>query len=121
MVALARMTPDPVASVNIETSRLSRRYLTTVSLLAAQAMFEYFDFYVVGYLVAVLAPTWRLSYGQSSIILLSAGVGSIAGAIVCGWAADRIGCRLPILLGGFVHARRNHRAARRWIDTTSNC
>ena len=64
MAALAGVMPNRSVSVSIETSGLSSRYIATVLLLAAQAMFEYFDFYVVGYLVAVLAPTWRLSYGQ---------------------------------------------------------
>ena len=103
MAALAGVMPNRSVSVSIETSGLSSRYIATVLLLAAQAMFEYFDFYVVGYLVAVLAPTWRRAMAESSIILLSAGVGSIAGALVCGWAADRIGRRLPILLGGFLY------------------
>ena len=42
---------------------------------------DFFDFYVVGFLVAVLAPKWHLTFGQTSVILMSAGVGAIVGAL----------------------------------------
>jgi hypothetical protein len=36
-------------------------------------MFEFYDFFLVGYLVSVLAPSWHLTYGQSALMLLSSG------------------------------------------------
>ena len=69
--------------------------------MVAQEMFEFYDFFLVGYLVSVLAPGWHLTYGQSAMMLLSSGVGAIAGSLVGGQIADRIG-RKKIIWGGGV-------------------
>jgi putative MFS transporter len=47
--------------VSIEKSNLSRRYYLTIGLLVLQEMFEFYDFFLVGYLVSVLAPGWHLT------------------------------------------------------------
>jgi MFS transporter, putative metabolite:H+ symporter len=60
---------------------------------------EFFDLYIVGFLVAVLGPQWHLTYGQSAIILLSAGVGSMVGAFLCGHLSDAWGRKPMIAIG----------------------
>jgi len=40
----------------IEKSNLTPRYYLTIALLVLQEMFEFYDFFLVGYLVSVLAP-----------------------------------------------------------------
>ena len=65
-------------------------------------MLEFFDFLVVGFLVAVLGPEWHLTYGQSAIILYSGGVGAIAGAIIWGALADAWGRKTQLVLGTFI-------------------
>jgi putative MFS transporter len=87
---------------SIEKSRLTPRYYATIGLLVAQEMFEYYDFFLVGYLVSVLAPGWHLTYGQSAVMLLSSGVGAIAGSLVGGQIADRIGRKKIIWAGGLI-------------------
>ena len=77
--------------VLIEKPKLSNRYYATVALLVAQEMFEFYDFFLVGYLVSVLAPGWKLTYGQSAVMLLSSGLGAIVGSLVGGRVADTIG------------------------------
>jgi MFS transporter, putative metabolite:H+ symporter len=74
----------------------TRYWLTFVLLCSAWAL-DFYDFYIVGFLLAVVGPLWKLSYLQSSIILLSGGVGAIVGALVLGGVADRFG-RKPTLL-----------------------
>src|ERR1700724_3282628 len=88
----------------IEKSNLTPRYYLTIGLLVLQEMFEYYDFFLVGYLVSVLAPGWHLTYGQSAIMLLSSGVGAIVGAMVGGRFADIVGRKRMIWGGGFVFA-----------------
>ncbi|MGA2991656.1 MAG: MFS transporter [Candidatus Korobacteraceae bacterium] len=83
-------------------ANLTPRYWATITLVGLQEMFEFYDFFLVGYLVAVLAPSWHLTYGQSSLMLLSAGVGSIVGALVFGKWSDRIGRKRPIAWGGVI-------------------
>lgn len=78
---------------------LSKRYGQVVTGLGLIAALDYFDFYVVGFLMAFLSPSWGLTYGQSGIILLSAGLGSIIGAIIFGGLADRFGRKAPMLFG----------------------
>ncbi|WJR79929.1 MFS transporter [Bradyrhizobium sp. NP1] len=78
---------------------LDARYFATVGLTIATSVFDYFDYYIVGFLVAVLAPQWHLTFGQTSVILLSAGVGAIVGSLAWGALADRFG-RKTLLVAG---------------------
>jgi putative MFS transporter len=87
---------------SIESSRLTPRYYATVALMVAQEMFEFYDFFLVGYLVSVLAPGWHLTYGQGAIMLLSSGVGAIAGSLAGGQIADIVGRKKIVWLGGLV-------------------
>src|ERR1700744_567235 len=70
--------------------------------MVAQEMFEFYDFFLVGYLVSQLAPGWHLTYGQSAIMLLSSGVGAIVGSLVGGQIADVMGRKTIVWLGGVV-------------------
>ena len=85
-----------------DSAKLSPRYWFTFGLLALITVLEFFDFLVVGFLVAVLGPEWHLTYGQSAIILYSGGVGAIAGAIIWGALADAWGRKTQLVLGTFI-------------------
>ena len=80
-------------------SRVGRIFWCSFSLFCAGYALDFFDFYIVGFLVAVLGPQWHLTYLQSALILLSAGVGSIFGALTFGYFADRLG-RKPMVIAG---------------------
>ena len=56
-------------------------------------LLEFYDFFMVGFVLAFVAGPWKLTYGQSAVILLSSGIGAILGAGFWGWLADRIGRR----------------------------
>jgi putative MFS transporter len=86
----------------IEQSNLTPRYYLTIALLVLQEMFEFYDFFLVGYLVSVLAPGWHLTYGQSAVMLLSSGVGAIAGSLAGGLLADRVGRKKMVWGGGLI-------------------
>src|ERR1700742_1244975 len=87
---------------SIERSNLTPRYFLTVGLLVIQEMFEFYDFFLVGYLVSVLAPGWHLTYGQSALMLLSSGVGAVVGSLIGGQIADIIGRKKIIWSGGLI-------------------
>jgi putative MFS transporter len=88
----------------LERSGLTGRYYATIALIVLQEMFEFYDFFLVGYLVSVLAPGWHLTYGQSAMMLLSSGVGAIAGALIGGKFADLVGRKRMIWGGGMIFA-----------------
>ncbi len=54
---------------------------------------EFFDYFLIGFVLAFIIGPWQLTFGQSAIVLLSSGVGAIIGAYFWGWIADRIGRR----------------------------
>lgn len=56
-------------------------------------MLEFFDYFLIGYVLAFIVGPWKLTYGASAIMLLSSGIGAIIGAWFWGWLADRIGRR----------------------------
>ena len=43
-------------------------------------MLEFFDYFLIGFVLAFIVGPWQLSFGQSAIILLSSGIGAILGA-----------------------------------------
>jgi putative MFS transporter len=80
---------------------LNARYWISMLLAVMTSIFDFFDFFIVGFLVAVLAPQWQLTFGQTSVMLLSAGVGAIVGALAWGALSDCWG-RKTLLVAGVV-------------------
>jgi putative MFS transporter len=78
---------------------LNARYWVSVALSVTTSIFDFFDFFLVGFLVAVLAPQWHLNFGQTSVMLLSAGVGAIVGSLAWGALADRWGRKSLMVVG----------------------
>ncbi len=81
----------------LDAAPLNRRYWLTMGLVMTQFVCEIFDFFVVSFMVAVLAPQWQLTFGQSTIMLLTAGIGTIFGALLFGWLGDRHGRKLAMV------------------------
>ena len=54
---------------------------------------DFFDFFLIGYVLAFIVGQWKLTFLESGMILLAAGIGAIPGAFFWGWMADRIGRR----------------------------
>jgi putative MFS transporter len=54
---------------------------------------EFFDYFLIGFVLAFLIGPWQLTFGQSATVLMSSGIGAIIGAFSWGWLADRIGRR----------------------------
>src|SRR5271168_3250546 len=61
-------------------------------------MLDFFDFFLIGYVLAFILKEWQLTYGQSALIFVSAGLGAVPGAFFWGWMGDRIGRRTVFML-----------------------
>ena len=61
-------------------------------------MLDFFDFFLIGYVLAFILKDWHITYGQSALILISAGLGAVPGAFFWGWMGDRIGRRTVFIL-----------------------
>src|SRR5476649_1073649 len=67
-----------------------------IKILAAAIIgdaLEFFDYFLIGFVLAFLIGPWQLTFGQSAVVLMSSGIGAIIGAFAWGWLADRIGRR----------------------------
>jgi MFS transporter, putative metabolite:H+ symporter len=73
--------------------RLTVNQWKIISAAILGDLLDFFDFFLIGYVLAFIVGDWRLTYLQSGMILLAAGIGAIPGAFFWGWMADRIGRR----------------------------
>src|SRR3954463_6595789 len=71
-----------------------------IKILAAAIIgdaLEFFDYFLIGFVLAFLIGPWKLTFGQSAMVLMSSGIGAIIGAYVWGWLADRVGRRIVFI------------------------
>jgi putative MFS transporter len=73
--------------------RLTLNQWKIISAAILGDMLDFFDFFLIGYVLAFIVGEWKLSFLESGTILLAAGIGAIPGAFFWGWMADRIGRR----------------------------
>ena len=74
-------------------ARLTRNQKKIVAAAIIGDMLDYFDFGLIGFALAFIVGPWKLTYGQSAMILLTSGIGGVPGALFYGWLADRVGRR----------------------------
>lgn len=90
---------EQTSAASFDEAPVTKRYWLSITLFALTGVVDFFDFFVVGFLVSVLAPKWHLTFGQTSIMLMSAGIGAMLGAFAAGVLADRFG-RKPLAVAG---------------------
>jgi MFS transporter, putative metabolite:H+ symporter len=59
---------------------------------------DFFDFALIGFVLAFFVKDWHLTFGQSGAILFASGVASIPGGIIFGWLGDKVGRRTVFML-----------------------
>src|ERR1700744_1588246 len=60
-------------------------------------MLDFFDFFLIGFVLAFVVKDWNLTYGQSGAILLASGRSPPVGSLFYGWLADKIGRRTSLI------------------------
>ncbi len=81
---------------------LNARYWTSFGLLAGVYILDFFDFFLIAFILAVIGPSWHLTYGQAALILYGSGVGAIVGALVWGSLSDVFGRKLQTVTGTMI-------------------
>ena len=94
--------PSLDAAEIVDRSRLTSNYWVYISVLATIAIFDYFDFYVIGFLGSAIARQDHLRYWQLSSILIAAGAGAIVGALFWGNEGDQRGRKPTLVLGTLI-------------------
>jgi putative MFS transporter len=80
-------------AMDFDATPVRPRFWVSIALFMVTNVVDFFDFFVVAFLVAVLAPQWNLTFGQTTVMLLSAGIGAMIGAAIWGALADVLGRR----------------------------
>lgn len=81
---------------------LTARFWTVYGLIVASIGFEALDLWVVSFLISSVAKEWHLTFLETATILLSAGVGTIVGALTLGRLADALGRKPTMVAGGLL-------------------
>jgi putative MFS transporter len=61
-------------------------------------MLDFFDFFLIGFVLAFFVTDWHLTFGESGLILFASGISSIPGGIFFGWLGDKIGRRKVFMI-----------------------
>lgn len=70
---------------------LNGRYWVGFGIASAVLVLDFFDFFLIAFVMSAIGPEWHLTYGQGALILYGAGVGAIAGSLVSGALGDVFG------------------------------
>ncbi len=89
-------TSDPVAPTatqQIDSRPLTGHQKSLISLVVIGNVSEFFDMFLIGFVVSLLTKPWNLTGFEAGVILACSGLGTVVGAIVWGRLADAIGRR----------------------------
>jgi putative MFS transporter len=81
---------------------LNRRYWTIFAIMSAVFVLDFFDFFLIAFVMSVIGREWHLTYGQGAVILYAAGLGAIIGSLVWGALGDRFGRKMQTVSGTFI-------------------
>lgn len=74
-------------------ARLTNNQRLMVAIIVIASCLEFFDMFIIGFVLAFIGKPWHLTFGISAVILLTSGVGGIIGAFCWGLVADTFGRR----------------------------
>ncbi|HXC92036.1 MAG TPA: MFS transporter [Stellaceae bacterium] len=81
---------------------LNARYWTSFALLGGVYVLDFFDFFLIAFILAVIGPSWHLTYGQAALILYGSGLGAIVGSLVWGSLGDVFGRKPQAVTGTLI-------------------
>ena len=85
-----------------DSAPLNRRYWVIFALMSGVLVLDFFDFFLIAFVMSVIGKEWHLTYGQGALILYGAGLGAIIGSLVFGALGDRFGRKNQTVIGTFI-------------------
>jgi putative MFS transporter len=81
------------ATRQIDSRSLTGHQKSLIGLVVVGNISEFFDIFLIGFVVSLLVDPWHLTGFEASVILACSGLGTVIGAVMWGRLADRIGRR----------------------------
>src|ERR671938_308624 len=95
---MAAEGPTPILRA-IDESPITFRYWNLAAVILIGTALEFFDFFIIGFIISIVAPEWNLTFGATATVLYAGGVGAIVGSFLWGWLGHRFGRRTPLIFG----------------------
>ena len=115
-VRLARVSHSVDLRREIEQLPLGGAHRLIVGVLALATLFDGYDVFVPAYVIPQAMRSWRLVPSEAGLLVSSGLIGFMAGSLVNGALADRIG-RKPVLVGALAVAALGNAANALWADS----
>src|SRR5580704_18349868 len=98
---MAEQTSEALLAL-FDTAPLNRRYWTSFAVMSGVLVLDFFDFFLIAFVMSVIGTEWHLTYGQGALILYGAGVGAIVGSLVSGSLGDMFGRKAQTVIGTLI-------------------
>jgi MFS transporter, putative metabolite:H+ symporter len=98
---MAEQTSENLLSM-FDAAPLNARYWRTFAVMSGVLVLDFFDFFLIAFVMSVIGPEWKLTYGQGALILYGAGLGAICGSLVSGSLGDVFGRKMQTVLGTLI-------------------
>ena len=100
---MAEQTSEALLSL-YDDAPLNARYWVGFAIASGVLVLDFFDLFLIAFVMSAIGPEWHLTYGQGAIILYGAGVGAIVGSLVSGSLGDVFGRKQLTVIGTFICA-----------------
>lgn len=85
-----------------DSAPLNRRYWVIFAIMSAVAVLDFFDFFLIAFVMSAIGKEWHMTYGQGAVVLYSAGIGAICGSLIWGGLGDLLGRKMQTVSGTLI-------------------
>lgn len=90
---MSAVNAEQSALQQIDSRPLTGHQKSLIGLAIVGNISEFFDMFLIGFVVSLLTKPWKLTGTETGVILACSGLGTVVGAIMWGRLADKIGRR----------------------------